>query len=230
MIWYRHWLEIRYTLVVTIVLAFGMGGLFASQIGEGPLSRELVGSRIAASLDRQSLLAWAAYVNRVGLSAWMIAVFLGSTGLRSLFHPTGSPAFTLTLPVSRRRIIATRLGVTLGLSLSLEAVWLMSHLTVLALRGGDAPYGPLLQSFALAIPVVVTWVSVAAALMTFLSPGWAFLAAIVLAIAGAIPAQIMVTAWPLRGEMPWLVLGGLLASGGVAIGVTLRFGPSQEFA
>jgi hypothetical protein len=230
MIWYRHWLEIRPALVAVVLIAFGMAGLFAYQIGEGPLSRELTESRLASSLDREALLTWAMYVNRIGLSAWMMALFLGSTGLRSLFNPTGSPAFTLTLPVSRRVLIGSRLGAAMVLGLGFEALWLMAHVALLEVRGVTVPYGPLLQSFGFGVPVTLAWVCVLGALMTFLPKFWLFLAGIAFAFAGAIPIQRLVTLWPLRGEMPWLELTGVVAAGAIALAVTLRYGPEQEYA
>jgi hypothetical protein len=232
MIWYRHWLEIRPALIVVIVLAFGMAGLFAYQIGEGPLSRELATSHLVGLFDRPAVLSWAMYANRVGVSAWIVALILGSTGLRSLSlsSPIGSLAFTLTLPVSRRRLIATRLATTVAVGLGFEALWLITHVSILELRGLQVPYGPLFQSFAFAVPVSIAWISVLSALMTFLTKLWGFLTAIVLAIAGAIPVQRLVTLWPLRGEFPWLELGGVLTIAAVALALTLRFGPEQEYA
>jgi hypothetical protein len=160
----------------------------------------------------------------------MVGLFLGSTGLRSTFNPAGSAAFTLTLPISRRRLIGTRLAATLAIGLGFEALWLTAHMAVLEARGVPVPYDPLLQSFAFGVPVSIAWVSVFAALMTFLSKFWWFVAGTVLAIAGAIPAQRLVTLWPLRGEMPWLELAGTLALSAIALVLTLRYGPEQEYA
>jgi hypothetical protein len=230
MIWYRHWLEIRPTLIVVVVMAFGMGGLFTWQIGEGPLARELTGSSLAASLDRRAVLTWAMYVNRLGMSAWLLALFLGSTGLRSTFNPAGSPAYTLTLPVSRRTLMLTRIATTLALGLAFEALWLASHVAILGLRGAPVPYAPLLQSFAFGVPVLAALVSIISALMTFLSKLWWFLVSIAVLLAGAIPIQRLVTLWPLRGDMPWQELAGVVTAGAVALVLTLRYGPDREYA
>lgn len=95
MLWYKGWLETRFRLVfVLAVVAF----MFIIQLYGG------------SKVDARGVIFMA------GISVWMICVFLAAAGivtqqsLQATKGLHGSTLFTLTLPVSRFRLIAVRAG------------------------------------------------------------------------------------------------------------------------
>lgn len=95
MLWYKGWLETRFRLPFVLVIVSLMF---------------LLQSHGGSKVDVRSVLAMA------GISMWMICVFLAAAGIvtqQSLQASKGLPGstlFTLTLPVSRFRLLAVRAG------------------------------------------------------------------------------------------------------------------------
>ena len=95
MLWYKGWLETRFRLAfVLVVVAF----MFIAQSSQG------------SKVDVRGAIFMA------GTSVWLICVFLAAAGiatqqsLQAAKGLHGSTLFTLTLPVSRFRLLAVRAG------------------------------------------------------------------------------------------------------------------------
>jgi hypothetical protein len=95
MLWYKGWLETRFRLVFVLVVVALM--FIAQSYGGNKVDVRVV-------------------IFTAGTSVWLICVFLGAAGivtqqsLQAAKGLHGSTLFTLTLPVSRFRLLAVRAG------------------------------------------------------------------------------------------------------------------------
>lgn len=125
MLWFKGWLETRFRLPFVLVVVSLM--LVLQSYGGG-------------KADVRTVLFMA------GISLWMICVFLAAAGIvtqqsiQAAKGLHGSTLFTLTLPVSRFRLLAVRAG--LGwLEMIVAIGWVCSLLWFLfpAIRNGSTP-------------------------------------------------------------------------------------------
>src|SRR5262245_32932135 len=117
-LWYRHWLELRggfgAALVLTALLGllyplsvFGPSGWFRESDRLAKEVRAYESSLPAMGADQ--FFPWAGHVWVTTLAALVIGIFLAGTGIRHRWMPGhASRYYTLTLPVSRASLIATR--------------------------------------------------------------------------------------------------------------------------
>lgn len=141
-IFYRHWLELRRPVVVLLVAAALMSLLFpwavhgvSSYLAEtGNLAREVrnVGPAVER-MPRSLVVAWAVHVQCLVLVTVLVPLFVAGTGLS---HPSPSgplsprhPSllFTLSLPLSRATLVATRFAAALVVAMTLVILLLVMH-------------------------------------------------------------------------------------------------------
>jgi hypothetical protein len=234
MIWYRHWLESRQILPLLVISVLVLAGPRADVLSFGPenptrFGREMLNSPLARQLERDELLAWSAFAERIFTSVFLSGLLLAGSGLRSqgISGHLGLEC-TLTLPIARATVIGTRLAASFIGALVVGALVLAAHAADLLLRGAEVPLAPMAQSFAFSVPMAMAWTAFMGAAVTFLRPLWAILSSL-LGFSLAIPIRHVVTAFPSRGEMPWEALAAFVAFAGIAVAFTLRKGPDREF-
>jgi hypothetical protein len=122
-LWYKYWLETRSLVLFMVVYALFPIALFT--LSPGP-----------ANARQGSLAAAQRALEFLPIYYSMIAVLLAGSGIKPQAGPhapksfVGSPYFTLSLPVSRFRLVATRAGVgmleTVGILLIAPcAMWII---------------------------------------------------------------------------------------------------------
>jgi hypothetical protein len=163
------------------------------------------------------VLVWAEFAGRALPLAFVAALTLGGTAIRSLNSGTDlSPSYTLTLPVSRTRLVWTRLTTALiATALLAVLVSALAGLVLLSL-GVDVPLVPVAQSVALGVVVALVLCGILGLLLTFLPFVWAALASLLVFMLAVVPISYLVSS-PARSDMPW----GLLTAG---LAVTLLSG------
>lgn len=135
MLWYKCWLETRFLTRFLIVYAIFPIALFAFV-------------RPPANVPQDSLAAVENAVGFFGLYYSMIPVLLAGSGIKAQAGPQGqqglhaSTHFTLSLPVSRLRLIATRAGLGMLetaaiLAIVPGAVWIMHPVLRAQTTGSD---------------------------------------------------------------------------------------------
>lgn len=133
MLWYKSWLETRWRFLIGLalllcsaaatVLTYPKVLQLLTMVPSMELSGE-IGRRIseAANLSRQFRgYVWSQWFAQNLIQLWIIlAVVLGSGGLLS--QASGGALFTLSLPASRRRLLAVRMSTGLAELLALALV------------------------------------------------------------------------------------------------------------
>lgn len=136
----------------------------------------------------------------------MATLALAGTGFDSLLLPSGAAvAYTLTLPVSRTRLICTRLAAALAATVLAGALLAAAGAAVLLARGHGIPLVPVAQSLALGAALAAALLAIVGALLTILGYRWTWLAYLALFMATIWPISYIV-AGPARGDAPWIPL------------------------
>lgn len=227
MLWYKGWLETRFRLAFVLAVVTFMLFVQSSASNRGD-----AGAVIAAS----------------GFSVLLICVFLAAAGiatqqsLQAAKGLHGSTLFTLTLPVSRFRLLAVRAG--LGwLEMSAGVVWLCSLLWFLfpTIRERTTPremveYATVLIACGSApycVPVL---------LATFLDDLWRVWASLMCyaalwSLANRIPALASVNFFLAMGDrspllthtMPWTAMASALGLAAVLFFAALKVVQTREY-
>jgi hypothetical protein len=174
-IWYRHWLELRKLIlvasIVTLLGAVGYGlAVFSAADYFATTGRFAHGSArfeaIRPMIAGPSLIPWGIHSLFVGFFALFVAgVFVG-TGLgsganstrSSIQHP--SVYFTLSLPVARESLVASRLAAAVAALATVLAVGLVVHcLTLVAIRQ-PVPLVAMLQTSLLGVVVGLALIAI----------------------------------------------------------------------
>jgi hypothetical protein len=231
MIWYRHWVELRdkSLWLAPLVLLSGTFPMFrASNFGHSdPQFQQFLGTPLAQSIGADNLFVWAAFVNLILPLGPTMAVWLAGTGILILGQPVSS-IYTLTLPVSRSRLIWTRLLAGSALAILATALALTIGWAVLQVQGRGVPLAPFALAAAFYAPTIMACTAVTGAFMTIHPVG---------ALAGAVPLLVMseelnrraVKALLARGEMPWLALAALLAIAALGFIGTVLMSKRKDF-
>jgi ABC-2 type transport system permease protein len=134
MLWYKSWLETRWRFLIGFALltVLAVGTVFqypavvklmplASSIDtSGPLGR-MIGEAVEVQRDYRGFVWWAWFRQNLAQIWTLCAVLLGAGGL--LAKASGGPAlFTLSLPISRRRLIAIRTATSFAELLALALI------------------------------------------------------------------------------------------------------------
>ena len=181
MLWYRGWLETRLRLLIWMVMAVFILWSVYSLAAKGPLSLIVIAAN-------------------VGLVVAILAGTLGGAGIvtqRSSLRPAtgfhGSTIFTLSLPVTRLRLLAVRVGVSsielcAGTGALCAATWLLFPV----LRSAVTPKEML--EYTLTMAVCATGLhSLTVLLSTFLDDVWRIYGSIL----------VYAAIWWLPDHIPW---------------------------
>ena len=228
MIWYRHWLEMRTGLAVMAGL-----GLFVGLTVTGPFhslefGQELVETRLGQAIGDQ-VLVWAEFAGRILPFIFVATLALAGAGFDTFLHPSGASAtYTLTLPVSRIRLICTRLVAALGMTVLAGVLLSAAGAAVLVVRGYSVPFVPVAQSFAIGVTLAAALLAVAGVLVTRIGNRWAWLAFMALFLATMLPISYIV-AGPARGDVPWVSLIACLAITPPSVAFTVYTASAREY-
>jgi hypothetical protein len=230
MAWYRYWLEVRPRLAAVAVFALWIGTSTAEWGKPGRALEDMLGTPLAQSIELGSLSVWTAFANQMGFYAWAVALCLMGTGLRTPFvRNHASFNYTLTLPISRSRLISVQQAGNCVAALAGAALTLAAQCATLWLRGVAVPFLPLAISMAFATLFVIAWVAFLSALCAAMHEFWTIFVAIPLFIASVRWNWVTVTALPAYGEFPWISVAALLAITVLALAFMLTLSREQEF-
>ena len=231
MIWYRHWLELRTGLLVmtglSLLIALTVTGPFRLlEFGQA-----LTETRLGQSIGNR-VLVWAEFAGRTPFFIFAATLALAGAGFDSLLRPSGAAvAYTLTLPVSRTRLICTRLAAALAATVLAGVLLSAAGAAVLLARGQGIPLVPVAQSLALGVPLAAALLTVVGALVTLVGYPWNWLAYFVLFVlylATMRPVNYIV-AGPARGDAPWISLIACLIVIPAAVAFTVRVAWLREY-
>ena len=228
MIWYRHWLELRTGLLVmaglSLLIALTVTGPFRLLEFGQALTETRLGQTIG---DR--VLVWAEFAGRTPFFIFAATLALAGAGFDSLLRPSGAAvAYTLTLPVSRTRLICTRLAAALAATVLAGVLLSAAGAAVLLARGQGIPLVPVAQSLALGVPLAAALLTVVGALVTLVGYPWSWLAYFVLYLAAMLPVNYILSG-PARGDAPWLSLIACLIVIPAAVAFTVRVAWVNEY-
>ena len=222
---YRYWLELRQRLWMLAAIALWMGASTPNWARSGQIAPELLGTGLAQSIGRESLLDWLAFSAQMSLFAWAAAFSLMGSGLKSLWtRREGSTYYTLTLPVSRQRMIVTHQASAWIAALCAAAVALLAQCAVLLVMGRGIPLVPLAESAAVGALFLIAWIAVLSALASVMHEFWALLVSLPAYIASMRWVTSTATAYPAYGEFPWISVAVLL----IMIALSIAFSLSQS--
>jgi Ca2+/Na+ antiporter len=227
MLWYKSWLETRFRLVfVLAVVAL-------------TLSVQLTGGN---KVDVRALVFMA------GMSVWLICVFLGAAGivtqqsLQAAKGLHGSTLFTLTMPVSRFRLLAVR--ASLGwLEMAGGIGWICCLLWFLfPVIRGRATAREMVDYAAVLIVCGSVFYCITVLLATFLDDLWRVWGSFICygaiwLLASKIPAPASVNIFLAMGDgspvlahtMPWTAMGFALGLAAVLLFAAFKVVQHREY-
>lgn len=230
MLWYRYWLELRPRLLMVAAFALWTGISMPAWAKLSPAAKELLGAPLGQSIGLESLNAWSAFAGQMAFFAWVVAVCLTGNGLRTPYMPRhASINYTLTLPVSRSRLISTYQASNCAAAFIAAALALAAQCATLWLRGEDVPIIPLAMSIAFATLFVIAWIALLSALSMVMHEGWAVLMGVPLFVVSVRWNWLTVTALPAYGEFPWVSVAALVTISVLALAFSLSVSREQEF-
>jgi hypothetical protein len=241
-LWYRHWLDLRsgfYASVVFVGLmavgyAVAVYGVLDFYGDTGRYAREVMQYRPILESAPERLIPWILHAQFMTLFALLAPLMLHGSGYASqqrrgvvgADHP--SVGFTLTLPVSRFKMVKTRLGAGAAALAALLTASLAGHVVALLVLGKPIAAGPMTATTVLAIVLGVTVLTTITLLGVLAQGQWLGKA--------MVPVQLFLWfgAWPmtitfLAGERVLATLSGLLAASAVAFGLTVAVAARREF-
>lgn len=239
-IWYRHWLEIRGGLLVAAVIvgvfAVLLYPVFVLTSSAALDEARVISGYFAAFGDllgpfgSERYFPWGAHVWICGLTAYMVGVFLAGSGIRSNsltpFHP--SHLYTLTLPVSRTRLLCTRFAASCAATVALYAAMLVVHVAVLIVMGRELPLVAMAASSALAVGLVLVILAVIGSLQTWDDrvAGLVFVVALVVATLFAWQPTLRYLA---SQAVPWTALAWIGAITTTALALAALVAQRKDF-
>ena len=192
-IWYRHWLELRYpvlillTAVIFTVYRFDAGlaemlarfettGRFPGAGGRWfqPLTETLPPPDVIALIahaDSMVMLVWGAALLLCG-NGFRVNVIFGSGSSSTWSSPVTAIQYTLSLPLSRTTLVLTRLaagGIVALLTLAFASA---SNAAVLAWRGLPILPGPMVAIATAALLAALFWIATVGLLTMIFGTGW----------------------------------------------------------
>ncbi|MGH9648658.1 MAG: hypothetical protein ACRD4E_17785 [Bryobacteraceae bacterium] len=230
LIWYRYWLELRQRLWILAAIALWIGASTPNWARSSRIAPELLGTGLAQSIGQESLLDWIAFSAQMSLFAWAAAFSLMGTGLRSPWiKRDGSAYYTLTLPVSRQRLIWTNQASAWIAAVCAAALTLLAQCAVLLVLGRGIPLVPLAASAAVGALFLIAWITALSALSSVMHELWALLASLPAYIASMRWVTSTATAFPAYGEVPWISVAVLLSIIALSLAFSLSQSRIQEF-
>ncbi len=228
MIWYRHWLELRSGLVVMAGLSLFVGLTVTGPFHSLEFGQALTETRLGQTIGNE-VLVWAEFAGRILPFIFVATAALAGAGFDSLLWPSGAAAtYTLTLPVSRTRLICTRLAAALAVAVLAGVLLSAAGAAILLARGHSIPLVPVAQSFALGVTLAAALLAVVGALVTLIGHRWTWLAFLALFAATIWPISYIV-AGPARGDVPWVALIACLTIIPPAVAFTVHMASAKEY-
>ena len=231
MIWYRHWLELRTGLLVMAGLSLLIALTVTSPFRLLEFDQALTETRLGQTIG-DGVQVWAEFAGRTPFFLFAATLALAGAGFDSLLRPSGADvAYTLTLPISRTRLICTRLAAALAATVLAGVLLSAAGATVLLARGHGIPIVPVVQSLALGVPLAAALLAVVGALATLLGYLWTWLAypAYFVLYLATIRLIHYIVAGPARGDAPWIALIACLIVIPAAVAFTVRVAWVNEY-
>ena len=227
MIWYRHWVEMRLGVLVFAGLCMWLGFAIRGPWHSLEYGQALPLTPLGQAIGAAQVLVWAEFAGRILPFSLAASVTLAGAGFRTVFMPVAPVVYTLTLPISRTRLVWTRLTAGLGVACVGATVLTTGGGVWFTMRGQTVPIAEVLQSLVLGVVVLAAMLAIMSAVITALPTAWAFLG-ILGVLALAIPNSYVVSA-PARGDVPWLAVGGYVIALVVAIVFTVSYVRAREY-
>lgn len=141
-IFYRHWLEIRFRLMIAAVVLV-------------PLCLFYLG--VAANAGGPGISPSVAHTWLAGAVALFVGLLFGGTGVRASFMAPGHPSlyYALTLPASRLALIWTQQVIAFAAAVGLLAAMLTLNCLALLATGQSVPLGAMAAASCLAALVAL---------------------------------------------------------------------------
>jgi hypothetical protein len=227
MIWHRHWVEMRPGVLVFAVLCAWLGLTLVGPWHSLEFGPALPLTPLGQAIGAKEVLVWAEFAGRILPFSMAASIALSGAGFRTLFMPVAPVVYTLTLPISRTRLIWTRLAAGLGVACIGATVLTAGGVVWFAMRGQAVPMAPVLQSMILGAVVLAAMLAIMSAVVTALPTAWAFLGVLGL-LALALPNSYVISA-PARADVPWLAVGGYVIALAAAMLFTLWYVRAREY-
>ncbi len=224
MIWYRHWLELRARLPMLAVAAIALGAwpltLFDQ---ENAVFIRTLGSRVPAA-DAQAL---ALAISRTFFVVWGGAIALCGNGLQTWYMDRLAPSdvelpFTLTLPISRARLVGTRLVAGWLVAVVVASLAMSSQAVAHGWQGRSLAVAPMAAAVGWLAVGMAAWVVVLGGALMTRGP-W-ILASLVAAIMVCLPLTLTLMMGGMTGDIraSALSLAALVGLAAGAFAFTMR--------
>jgi hypothetical protein len=227
MIWYRHWVEMRLGVLVFAGLCLWLGASIVGPWRSLEFGQPLPLTPLGQAIGAGPVLVWAEFAGRILPFSLAASLALSGAGFRTLLMPVAPVVYTLTLPISRTRLIWTRLAAGLVVACAGATLVTAGGVVWFAMRGQAVPIAAVFQSMVLGVVVLAAMLAIMSAVVTALPTVWGFLGILGL-LALAIPNSYVVSA-PARGDVPWLALGGYVMALVAAMLFTLWYVRAREY-
>jgi hypothetical protein len=227
MIWYRHWVEMRPGVLVFVGLCLWFGIAIVGPWRSLEFGQPLPLTPLGRAVGAEEALVWAEFAGRILPFSLAASLALSGAGFRTFFMPIAPVVYTLTLPISRSRLIWTRFAAGLGVACVGAAVLTAAGVGWFTMRGQPVPIAQVLESLVLGVVVLAAMLAIMTAVITALPTVWAFLGILGM-LAFAIPNSYVVSA-PARAEVPWLAVGGYVMALVTAMLFTQAYVRAREY-
>lgn len=239
MIWYRHWLELRTTALMLTSAAAALGPLyFRSELFDprpafqphpifGPLQS------LTSSLDVQQFTAVGRHVEFMWFAVLCGSLFLAGDGLRTFsnqFGRTGlvttTAQYTLSLPISRRRVVTTRLLAGYAIACIALTVSLLANTAALLMLDRSVPLVPMFLATGVGTTVILFWMCVNVVMMVSAGAVWGMsLTVIAMLLSSPLAFHAMsVAAARTPGLRALLLIAGAALAGAILLAVNVASG------
>ena len=191
MIWYRHWLEMRAAVLAAVATAiigslFYVQGLVAAS-GYGDLVAQIKRSGATPPFGPLASLTDSLSVGQINLISFhaefswyailLMSYALSGDGLKVISRWTGqglpsATQFTLSLPVSRRRVVMSRIASTYAVAALVLFAIAGTNAAAFSFTPHPGPLEQLLLASAFATLLVLFWSSMFMLLTVIVGQGW----------------------------------------------------------
>jgi hypothetical protein len=194
-----------------------------------PFGQPLADTRLAQAIG-DDVLVWSRFAGRILPLTFVAALVLAGNGVRGLMYPSdASASYTLTLPISRTRLVWTRLVAAVGAVALAGVLVSAAYAAVLVMLGQSVPLVPVVQSLALGVLCAATSLALGGAIVASVHHPWAWLFFFAAVFPPLIVPISYTVAAPARGEVPWGPLAAGLAITALAVAITVYRTSAKEY-
>jgi len=250
-IWYRHWLELRRPLALLLALAVVAGFFFAENlgdevgrlsVGDEPLRRGIArdfGPLLSVMTPTQTV-ALAMHAQSTVYLVLLAVLVLAGNGLHIMdvsdggwgggaTLPVRAAPYTLSLPLSRARLIVTRVAAGYAAGVLFFALSLLVHRLVISAAGHDVPLLPMIMISVFASVMMVFWSTMLGMLTWMFGAGFGLFLTLIVALFSSIAVFKGMAGVTLGHRGLWDVLPLLLVVTTCVIYLTTRVVAREEF-